>query len=188
MLRSARMWQWFGVAALVAVAGCGGSPGQIKIALDSDFAPYTTWSSYYLGDQPVAGHPVGPRTGFLNQKAPPGATAYPVGTIIVKEIQTLSSTDKTTWDLFAMVKRGGNFDQGGALDWEFFILKLTADGVPTILDRGANPSDSVPDGGVDHGYGDSTAGGVTCNACHGGLGTDQTDHILSPLLQPGAAQ
>ena len=61
-----------------------------------------------------------------------------------------------------IMKRGGNFDQGGALDWEFFILKLTADGVPTILDRGANPSDSVPDGGVDHGYGDSTAGGVRC--------------------------
>ena len=24
-----------------------------------------------------------------------------------------------------MVKRGGGFNEGGALDWEFFILELT---------------------------------------------------------------
>lgn len=175
----------FALAVAVAVAGCGGS-GQVKIALDSDFAPYTTWSSYYLGDQPVAGHPLGPRTGYLSTKVPAGSSSYPVGSIIVKEIQTLSSPDKTTWDLFAMVKRGGGFDQGGALDWEFFILKLDANDVPVIIDRGTNPADSVPDGGVDHGYGDSTAGGITCNACHGALGSEAHDHILSPLLYPGA--
>jgi len=183
MLRRVR---WLALAIVAVAAGCGGT-GDVKIALDSDFAPYASWPSTYLGDQPVAGHPVGPRTGFVNMKAPPGATKYPVGTIIVKEIQTMNSTDKTMWDLFAMVKRGGGFDQGGALDWEFFILRLTADGVPVIVDRGSNPSDAASaDGGADHGYGDSTAGGVTCNACHGALGADQHDYILSPLLQPGA--
>jgi len=169
---------------LVAVAGCGGGDGQVKIALDSDFAGYASWKSVYLGDNALAGHPAGPRTGFLNLSAPPGATTYPVGTIIVKQIETAGSTDQTGWDLFGMVKRGGGYNQGFALDWEYFILKLNADSVPVIAARGIAPADAT-DGGADHGYG-SGADGQTCNACHGTLGTEAHDHMLSPLLYPGA--
>ena len=165
-------------------AGCGGSDGPVKIALADDFAPYASWPSVALGSDPLPGHPNGPRTGFLNQAAPPGAKSYPVGTIIVKQIQTDGSTDITQWDLFGMVKRGGDYNQGGALNWEFFILRMNEAGVPQIVDRGTHPADSNTDGGATS-YG-TAMNGETCNVCHGAIGTDQHDHILSPLLQPGA--
>jgi hypothetical protein len=169
-------------AAAALVAGCGGTDGPVKIALDSDFAPYASWQSFALGSDPLPGHPLGPRTGYLNMEAPPGATKYPVGTIIVKQIETNSDPDITTWDLFGMVKRGGGYNQGYAVDWEFFILHLNANGVPAISARGTAPADAAVDGGTN--YGDPM-NGQTCNVCHGALGTDQHDHILSPLLQPG---
>ena len=61
----------------------------------------------------MPGHPAGPRTAFLNAKAPPGSTHYPVGTIIVKQIETNGDPDMSKWDLFAMVKRGGDFNPEG---------------------------------------------------------------------------
>jgi hypothetical protein len=173
----------FALVAAVAVVGCGGGNGPVMIALDGDFAPYASWSSVYLGDNQIAGHPPGPRYGYLNMKAPAGAKKYPVGTIIVKEIHTNGGTDPTTWDLFSMVKRGGGFNDNGALDWEFFILHLDQSNAPTIVARGTAPADaSAVDGGT---YGVAT-NGQTCNVCHAGVGADQTDFILSPLLQPGA--
>jgi hypothetical protein len=171
-----------GAAALAAV-GCGGTSGPTMIATVTDFAPYASWESFNLGDAPLPGHPPGPRTGFRNAPAPAGAKKYPVGTIIVKQIQTNGSTDITTWDLFGMVKRGGDYNEGGAVDWEFFILHLNDAMVPSISERGTAPADPSTDGGADS-YG-TAMNGQTCNVCHGMLGSDQTDHILSPLLQPG---
>jgi hypothetical protein len=165
-----------------ALAGCGGAQGDVYIALQSDFAPYESWPKVALGDAPLAGHPAGQRFGYVSARAAAGATQYPVGTVIVKTVEAVPD-DVTKWDLFAMVKRGGGYNGGGARDWEFFILKLTAQRTPVIVDRGANPSDAGDGGSI---YGDGAMGGVTCNACHGALGTERTDHILSPLLQPGA--
>jgi hypothetical protein len=170
--------------AIAATAGCGGSQGDVFIALQSDFAEYAGWPSYALGDAALAGHPPGQRVAYLSQKAPPGATHYPVGTLIVKEVRAAAApADPTQWDLFAMVKRGGGYDEVGARDWEFFILERNAAGTPVIISRGIAPSDNGDGGAV---YGGAAASGVTCNACHGALGTEQTDHILSPLLIPGA--
>ena len=68
----------------------------------------------------------------------PGRDALSGGKrIIAGQIKT--AADMASWDLFAMVKRGGGFNEGGALDWEFFILGLDESGTPMIRARGANP-------------------------------------------------
>jgi hypothetical protein len=170
--------------ALLAVTGwllagalsCGpaSSSPNTFVPLQRDFAGYTSWTRVDLGDAPLAGHPAGPRAAYVNHPLPPGAREYPVGTIIVKEIHT---TDwPYTLDLFAMAKRGGDYDPNGAVGWEFFKLLVDSSGTPVIQARGINPSGNDP-------YTVSGTGG--CNGCHAAPGTDETDHILSPMLQPG---
>jgi hypothetical protein len=57
-----------------------------------------------------------------------------------------------------MVKRGGNYDSSGAVDWEWFELKNLDDAHVTILWRGVGPP------------GGETYGGnpTVCNDCHAG--------------------
>jgi len=177
------------ICAVVAAGavGCGGSgkSGEVFIALQSDFASFQTWPRYFVGDGPLEGHPAGARYGYLKEKAPPGATAYPVGALIVKTVET--GTTPQEWDVFAMAKRGGGYNAGAATDWEFFTLKINANGVPVIVSRGTNPIDADADGGTaGHGYTDPGGTGVTCNRCHGLPGTERSDHILSSVLAPGA--
>lgn len=162
------------------LGGCSGPPQFIVV--DSDYAEYATWPSFDLGDAPLMGHPAGERVAYLNQKAPVGATQYPMGTILIKEVRTVPD-DPTKWDLFAMVKRGGNYDSDGARGWEFLILKRTASGAPLWTSRGEAPRDSG-DGGAGS-YEGSGLNGKTCTTCHGAVGTEQHDYILSPLLYPG---
>jgi hypothetical protein len=100
-----------------------------------------------------------PRFAFLNGAPAHGATEFPVGTIIVKEVNV---GELTTRKIFAMQKRGGGFDPGGAVDWEWFELQnLDADNV-RIVWRGNGP----PNGET---YGGNPA---TCNDCHAGAKTN----------------
>jgi hypothetical protein len=100
-------------------------------------------------------HSLGPMTAFINRKPTPGSTSFPVGTIIVKEV---NGGDLTTRKIFAMEKRGGNFDPEGAVNWEWFELhNVDADNV-RIVWRGNGP----PNGET---YGGDPA---TCNDCHAG--------------------
>ncbi len=170
----------------VLLGGCSGDDGEVFIAQPIDFAPFRSWARYSLGDVPLQGHPPGPRFGYLKQAAPKGASEYPVGSIIVKTVET--TTDPTQWDIFAMVKRGGGYNPDGALNWEFFLLRIDPSGNPLLLARGANPADPSPDAGTVPGgsYQDTGGTGVTCNRCHGAPGTQQNDHILSAALAPGA--
>src|SRR5262245_47396147 len=107
------------VFALAFSLGCGGGSHvrQTFIALQDDFATFESWRRYDLGDMPIEGHPAGPRFAYLNQLPKKGAQEYPVGTIIVKAVEL---EEVVAWDVFAMVKRGGNFNAEGALNWEFF--------------------------------------------------------------------
>jgi hypothetical protein len=164
-----------------AVAGCDDKP-SVFIALDSDFATFESWPSVMLGSEPLPGHPPGPRFGYLNRKAPKGAKQYPVGTVIVKAIEPPGALD-TGWEIFAMAKRGGNFNPEGALNWEFFRLKIV-DGAPHIVTRGLTAADP-DDGGL--GYFDQLGNDFVdmCNGCHGTKASVATDHVLSPLLQLG---
>jgi hypothetical protein len=167
---------------LAVFAGCGGTggSGEVFIALQSDFADFLTWQKTALGDEPLEGHPAGERFGYVKQPLAAGMPAYPVGAMIVKTVEVMP--DEQSWDLFAMVKRGGNYNAAGARNWEFFTLSVSAGGVPLIASRGSNPSDAP--GATGHGYSDPTGSGVTCNRCHGADGAEKTDFILSPLLAP----
>lgn len=180
---AARLVAGLALAALLGAGGCSERhDARTFIALDGDFASFPTWERVPLGDAPLAGHPPGPRFGYLNHRAKKGATAYPLGTIVVKTVEPSAAPE--TWEIFAMAKRGGNFNPGGARDWEFFCLKVLA-GVPHIVSRGENAFDPDADGGG--GYLGDLPGAFAglCNGCHGTPASDATDHILSPLLQPG---
>jgi hypothetical protein len=163
-------------------AGCGAPREHTFIALDSDFASFPSWERVALGDAPLAGHPPGPRFGYLNHRAPKGADAYPLGTIVVKTVEPMAAHE--SWEIFAMSKRGGNFNPGGARDWEFFRLKFVG-GVPHIVSRGENAFDPDVDGGG--GYLGNVPGAFAtlCNGCHGTTASAATDHILSAALRPG---
>src|SRR5262245_4827739 len=166
----------------LAVAGCEQGHNLTFIALDSDFADFRSWKRVPLGDAPLVGHPPGQRFGYLNHAAPRGATAYPVGTLIVKTVEATPVPEQ--WEIFAMGKRGGNFNAGGARNWEFFRLRFGG-GVVHIVSRGLTAIDPEADGGG--GYLGNLESGFAdlCNGCHGTPASAATDHILSPALQPG---
>jgi hypothetical protein len=122
----------------------------------------------------LVGHPPGPRFAYVSN--PPGPTAYPVGTIIVKQIE--SGATPQDWHLFAMVKRGNGYNAAGAAGWEFFVMRLDAQLRPMIVARGTAPVD--PDNDP---Y--ANGEGVTCNSCHGSVDARSVDSILTPELRPG---
>ena len=168
------------VLLVLALAGCGGAPAtsdEMYIAQQSDFASYMTWGAIDLGmATDTTGHPVGEEYGYRNKQ--PKGGKYPVGTILVKEIHV--DDVETDWELFAMVKRGGDYNAGGAVGWEYFTLRLNAQDIPIIETRGPNPADTDSNG---HGYGQAE-NGVTCNRCHAAPGNDVNDYTLSAGLRP----
>lgn len=175
----------FAVACVALAAGCGGSDdgGATFIALDRDFAGFQSW--YATGPLPfnqlsATVDPTGTHVGFVNRRPPAGATRYPVGTIVVKAIEP--SADATTWEMFGMAKRGGGFNASGAVDWEYFLLRVAADGDPFITSRGLGPSNDGSDMGADAYAPGGAAGG--CNFCHGDPTYAGTDHVISPPLWP----
>jgi hypothetical protein len=163
------------LALAVAVTGCDGMEAPVFIAFQRDFAAFESWPSVSIGE-PAFNHGTEARTGFRNQM--PSGGKYAVGTILVKTVE--SGTTFTDWELFAMAKRGRDFNAGGARDWEFFTLKLNADRVPIIVARGTNPVEGATGA---HGYVDPSSM-VTCNRCHGAPGSEQTDHVISAALAP----
>ncbi len=174
-----------GLAGALALGGCsegsGGGSSNVYIPLPNDFIPFREWTRIFLGDGPLEGHPAGPRYGYVKIK--PGPTEYPIGAIIVK---TVESGTPQQWDVFAMAKRGGGYNAGGATNWEFFTMIINDSDTAIIVNAGTNPQDADRDAGLGHGYSDPSGTGITCNRCHGVAGTERSDHILSPLLAPGA--
>jgi len=175
-----------GALALAALAGCRGSPAAVSdagaggatfVAQAGDFQPFRSWRSVALGSQPNSADPPGRRVAFVSAAPDAAAHRYPIGSMIVKAIENTS--DPHGWDLFAMAKRGGDFDPSGTHDWEFFLLRLEADDAIAILSRG-----TVLDDPTDAGAAYGSVGAIFCSACHGALGTDATDHVLSPELAP----
>jgi hypothetical protein len=163
-------------ALFLPLVGCG-SGGRVFIAEQSNFADFLSWESFDNGlATPNTGHPLGEEWLFRNEK--PSGGKYPVGAILMKEIQVMP--ELSTWQLFAMAKRGDNYNAGGATDWEFFTLALDTQMQPLILTSGENPVD--PNSTIS-GYG-TGVDGVTCNRCHGIAGTEATDHVLDDKLAP----
>jgi hypothetical protein len=183
------------LAAALVPAGCAANgppaaPGGTFVAFASNFQGFHGWSS--AAATPAAGLPAIdggdgvavpdggaatdggihrlPLTVYWNQAPPSGSSAFPVGTIIVKETDEV---DPTARQIFAMVKRGGNFNAAGAVDWEWFELKNAADGTVAVSWHGYGP----PSGSGDV-YGGNPA---VCNSCH--MVAAPNDYVWSGALQ-----
>jgi len=178
------------LGASLAASGCGGVAGDPAscvtsnedaglptsstfLAFDSNFGGFRRWPSF-----PVPGtsevdsvHVMGPRVEYVNYTPPHGSTAFPVGTIIVKETAVGALPDRT---VFAMVKRGGDTNTSGAKDWEWFDLKNVDDTCVTIIWRGVGPPAGETYGGDPN---------ASCNSCH--LNSKANDFVQSAALQLG---
>ena len=162
----------------VAASGCGGSssggdtpagPGQF-VAFAPDFQGVLDWPRFAVDRPPIpAIHDSGKYLVFINKMPPAGAERFPTGTIIVK-------IPRGQGDVFAMAKRGGEYNARGAQGWEWFELKAQLDGSWVIAWRGITPPEGC-------GYSGIAGGG--CNLCHAGaVGNDYvqtTDLRLSPM-------
>ena len=155
------------IAAAGALAACGGAGGGSDasssfLAFSSTFAAFRTWTSF---DSPGPADVLGPRTQYINTVPEHGATEFAVGTVIVEA--------RASGKIFAGVKRGGEFNATGAINWEWFEL---TDAPVTIVWRGVGP----PIGDT---YGGDPNGG--CNACHAKCGLSN-DYVCSPRLALGS--
>jgi hypothetical protein len=166
------------LAAAIWGAGCDGTPdegagdGGLFVAFAADFAGFSSWEKHTIENGGALGlsHVAGPRTIFINRLPPPDATAFPVGTMIVK----VTDADGK---IFARAKRGGTFNATGAAGWEWFELIETAQHDVVIKWRGVGPPIGEVYGG------DPNAG---CNACHKAAVTN--DSVLAPgLVLTGSA-
>lgn len=164
------------LASLCACAPGGDAPADDAgtfVAFAPDFANYTNWASFNLGDG-GAGDDAGcvhvadvPRVAYLNATPAHGATEFPVGTILVKEIH--AGAAKSDWQVLAMVKRGGGYNPAsGCAGWEWFGLDVTG-ASPAIQWRGVQPPTS-----------ESYASCGACSSCHSAASFN--DCVLAPEL------
>ena len=160
--------------ALPEASGCVPAPGTLSpepsvfVPMPADFAGYTSWPSLSIPaatTATTASVHSGPATVYISAPPSDGATTFPVGTRIVK---VMAGPDVR---IFAMAKRGGDYNATGAKGWEWFEL-LPTDCVPYFIWRGVGP----PSG---ENYGDTDS---SCNACH--TGSDAVDHVRTPGLWP----
>jgi len=137
------------------------------IALERNFQGYQHWAGVELANRPEPGgtHVAGETHEYINHAPAAGAKAFPVGTILVKTVESQKKSD-----IFAMVKRGNGFNASGASGWEWLGLRARADGSVAIVWRGVNP----PDG---ESYGGDPRGG--CNGCHGAAAKNDYVHAYS---------
>jgi hypothetical protein len=163
----------------LAAPGCGGGERPARaspparapfIALERDFQGFRLWEAIPLPTRAPSGitHLAGRRTEYLNARPAAGTRTYPVGTILVKEIDAGAPEGH---QLVAMVKRGGGYNARGARGWEWFELRDRGDGSVGIVWRGLN----APDG---ESYGGDPLGG--CNACHEMAAAD--DYVKATAL------
>lgn len=143
------------------------------IALSRDFSGFRDFGQVELGEKPAQGetHPGGKLVAFVNSLPRAGVKEFPVGTIIVKESISDHPEPGKTGKLFAMVKRGGDFNASGARGWEWFELAENERGV-AIQWRGVG----APTG---ESYGGDPMG--SCNGCHE-MAT-KNDYVLSSALK-----
>lgn len=139
------------------------APPAVFIALSRDFEGYGDWPSVTLDGGTIdVVHMAGLRRVFLNARPDAGATEWPVGTIIVKELP---------FTTFAMVKRGDGYNERGARGWEWFELVPDIPNTVLIKWRGLGPP-------LGENYSKT---GATCNDCHGAHVVN--DSVLTPGLQ-----
>jgi hypothetical protein len=141
------------------------------VAFPSTFQSFRTWTSFHddgpADDGTFPPAVLGPRTQYINQVPPHGAKEFPVGTVIVE------ARESGQMLILGGVKRGGSYNSGGAVDWEWFgLAEDPMTHAVSISWRGLQP----PIGG----YGGIPTAG--CNECHQSCGADN-DYVCSPELQ-----
>jgi hypothetical protein len=150
-------------AAGATLVGCSDAAQPVEptgpfIAFSDAFKGYHSWKSYEIDGPDVDVVHIGGKKKLFINKLPSAKTGkFPVGTVIIKEQQ--NEADILKRRVFAMVKRGGTFNVGGADGWEWFEVEPQGDAVDTALLkwRGVGP----PSGEA---YGGDKNGG--CNGCH----------------------
>ncbi len=163
---------FLGCGGTSAVADAGSGRSASFIALVGDFEGYPGWTHFDLGHQTGgAVHLPGARSVFINRPPPPGSATFPVGTILVKVVHPEADAGEGD-QVFAMAKRGGDFNDGGAAGWEWFELDAVAQ-PPLMVWRGALPP-------ARKGYGGGAGG--ACNECHA---ITHNDFVLAPELLLG---
>jgi hypothetical protein len=175
--------------AVATLAACGSGEevesGPSFIAFAPSFAGFHDWPASQAGrpdagpDEPPlpdAGPPADggvhdetvPKTVYIKlPEGEPVTTEFPVGTMIVKEVD---GGELTTRKIFAMVKRGGGYNKDGAKNWEWFELENLDAQTARIRWRGVGP----PAGEL---YGGDKGG---CNPCHGQAIAN--DYVMSATL------
>lgn len=143
----------------------------VFIAFARDFTDFRSFQRFEI-DEPATpvGHPPGPSFVYINALPPDGARAFPVGTMVLK---TIESGPPQEWAIHAMVKRGGGF--GTSLPgWELFELRFDDAERVVIQWRGEGPPSGM-------GYGLRTDAGevveLVCSDCH--AASWQNDSILN---------
>lgn len=167
------IWSALALGLGAAACGGGGSPattGVQFIAYTKDFANYQSWPSNTISDAQPSGmtHVGGVRTIYINQLPPPDATAFPQGTIIVKE----TASDGR---IFAQVKRGGGYNVTGAVDWEWYELGIATNNAIGIKWSGFGPPAGEQYGGDPNG---------SCNSCH--VAGKTNDYVMASWLILGS--
>lgn len=179
------------VAALLVLPACPFLPDHVQaddgsaattfLAQNADFADYKTWPHTVVGTGTVLnGHATTNRVGYINAVPADDATAFDVGTIIVKEGSGKEVDGETGDEIHAMVKRGGSFNSAGAAGWEWFELVPSTTGSLIIKWRGEQPPDGESYGCV---AGNCDTGFGQCNECHGGARAN--DFVISTPLTLG---
>ncbi|HET9959480.1 MAG TPA: hypothetical protein VFQ61_33545 [Polyangiaceae bacterium] len=162
------------LATLVAVGcGSGGSGADSTeeagsfLAFAGDFQGFRDWSSFDVtGESALTEVHQGQVIIYVSDLPPPGLTQFPTGTRIVKE----AILEGQPTQIFAMAKRGGNFNSG-APGWEWFELEDVAEKNGVKINwRGFGPP-----------AGEKYAGDLEseCNTCHRACGNDSvcTTHL-----------
>ena len=149
---------------------------ELFIALTRDFEGFRDWTSFAIeGAAMPVGHPPGPSFVYINALPPEGANRFPVGTILIK---TIESGPVEEWAIHAMVKRGGTYAVGdGIAGWELFELRFDAEGRLGIVWRGPGPPSGM-------GYASPLDGGVAelvCSDCH--AADWMNDSVLNPFTR-----
>lgn len=148
------------------------------IAFARDFRDFRSWERHGVtGAMMPIGAADGPTFIYVNRRAPEGSRRWPIGSIVVKAIE---SGAPESWTIHAMVKRGVPFNRDGAVGWEYFELRFDPErDAPRIVWRGGGP----PSG---HGYAaqgrapDAGAIPLVCDDCHAPAW--QNDSVLTPAL------
>lgn len=164
-----RWWLWPPLLVSFACWACQREEPTTFVALERDFQGFREWPGGAFEELPARGqtHYAGDQRYFIRGRPRIGAE-FPIGTVIVKQARLEARPEG---QLFAMVKRGGEYNRAGAQGWEWFELAERPDGSVAIKWRGVGAPDGEQYGGDPHG---------SCNSCH--QEAKANDFVRSPAL------